>query len=55
MVLHNSILKFDFAHNGYFEAIFNEKLYKDPKILTNLYKVPNTKLLGVKDLLDFDS
>ena len=49
MVLHNSILKFNFEDisNDYFEAIFKEKLQKDSKILKNLHKVPHTKLPGV--------
>ena len=45
MVLHNSILKFDFEYvQDYFEAIFKEKLQKDSKILKNQHKVPHNKL-----------
>ena len=47
MALHNTILKFNFEDNDYFEAIFKEKLQKDSKILKNLHKVPHTKLPGV--------
>ena len=48
MVLHNSILKFDFEYvQDYFEAIFKEKLQKDSKILKNQHKVLHTELPGV--------
>ena len=43
MVLHNSILKFDFEPImiiDYLEAILKEKLQKNSKILKNLHRVP---------------